>query len=439
MSSLVASILAQDLDGMRAALGAGASANALDPELQRAPLHIAISPGSPRAPAVVELLVSRGADLNAEDAKTKLTPLMAASIVVDTSGPFAVLELQKSKLIVERLLNLGADPGRATQGGETPLLVAVSAGNIEVLRLLIARGAKPDQADAKGDTPLSRATRLKRQDMSNALLAAGAQPQIAARGGVSVPETAEADTAGADGAATDSSGISGWVIGGLVVAAAVVAAALVLNKKKPAPPPTPAPTPIAVPPIATPVVCAAPLILQNGAGVSTPPVGQIGGARIRDAWLHFVESPYGVRFATFQQLQAAGGAPFRDSPWPRWCPDYLPKAEPAYDVISPGDTAGLYVDLDQGPGQSQTADVQLSSSAPDIVPVPPTAAGIVAGLWCNDEEGTATRYLTDGCPTHRRSSSIRVGALPAGEMSRNVTITATTAAGSRQISFRVVS
>lgn len=101
MSPLVASILAQDLEGMRAALDAGASANALDPELQRAPLHIAVSPGSPRAPAVVDLLVSRGADLNAEDAKTKLTPLMAASIVVDTSGPFAVLEMQKSKLLVE--------------------------------------------------------------------------------------------------------------------------------------------------------------------------------------------------------------------------------------------------------------------------------------------------------------------------------------------------
>ena len=118
MSPLVESVLAEDIDGARAALDAGASANALDPELQRSALHIAVSPGSPRNAAMLELLVSRGADVNAEDARTKLTALMAATIVADTSGPFAVLEFQKSKLIVERLLNLGADPGRATQGGE---------------------------------------------------------------------------------------------------------------------------------------------------------------------------------------------------------------------------------------------------------------------------------------------------------------------------------
>lgn len=307
MSPLAASILSEDIDGTRAALDAGESPNAPDPELQRVPLQIAVSPGSPRAPAIVELLVSRGADLNAEDARTGLTPLMAASIVVETAGPFAVLEFQKSKFIVERLLNLGADPARASQAGETPLLVAVSAGNLEVLRLLIARGARPDQAGTKGETPLARATKLKRMDMSSALLAAGATPlppQVAARGGFTVPETAAADTAAAaaEGAGASSSGISGWLIGGLAVAAGVVAAAVAANNAKKrqnaantAQATAPVPAPIATPPVAPPAPprpaacppghalvngicqlsllpqplpgCAAPLVMQNGACV----------------------------------------------------------------------------------------------------------------------------------------------------------------------------
>lgn len=287
MSALVESILSEDVEGARAALDAGASVNALDAHLQRAPLHIAVSPGAPRAVSMVELLVSRGADPNAEDAKTGLTPLMAATIVAQTGGPFAVLEFQKSKLVVERLLALGADPGRATRGGETPLRVAVSAGNLEVLRLLLARGAKPDQAGAKGETALARATRLKRTDMTSALLAAGATPlppQVAARGGYSVPETPEADPAPADAAATTSSGISGWLIGGLAVAAGVVAAAVMANNAKkrqnaanaalanapaqsnsqaPAPAPV-APLPIAPPAPPQPVICPPGHVLVNG-------------------------------------------------------------------------------------------------------------------------------------------------------------------------------
>lgn len=235
LNPLTASILAEDLDGVRAALDAGESANAADPHLQRSPLHIAVSPGSPRAPVIVELLVSRGADLNAEDATTGLTSLMVATIVAEIGGPFAVLEFQKSKILAERLLNLGADPARATPGGETPLLVAVSAGNIEVLRLLIARGAKPDQAGAKGETPLARATKLKRTEMVRALVEAGAAtpPQVAARGGYTVPEAPEPEAAPApEGAAAASSGISGWLIGGLAVAAGVVAAAVMANNAK---------------------------------------------------------------------------------------------------------------------------------------------------------------------------------------------------------------
>ena len=125
MNPLVISILAEDIEGVRAALDSGISPNAIDPELQRSALHIAVSPGSPRSTAVLELLASKGADLNAEDEKTKLTPIMAATIVADPGNPTAALEFQRSKRIVERLLDLGTDPGRATKAGETPLLVAV--------------------------------------------------------------------------------------------------------------------------------------------------------------------------------------------------------------------------------------------------------------------------------------------------------------------------
>jgi hypothetical protein len=70
-------------------------------------------------------------------------------------------------------------------GDENPLIKASEAGQLAVVRLLIARGADVnarvwvDESSRTGGgewrTPLSMARRAKRQDVVQVLLAAGAQ------------------------------------------------------------------------------------------------------------------------------------------------------------------------------------------------------------------------------------------------------------------------
>ena len=339
---LASAILSEDVDAVRAALDAGESANAPDAQLRRSPLHVAVAPGSPRQAAIVELLVSRGADINAEDASTGLTPLMIASVVVETAGPFAVLELQKSKLLAERLLALGADPGRLTKNGETPLLVAVSAGNLDVLRLLIARGAKPDQAGARGETPLARATRQKRTDIAEALLAAGAKPlppRVAARG---VGVEPDPEPTAADAAATGSSGISGWLIGGLAVAAGVVAAAVAANAAKNRRNAAQANTNTQQAAAPQPVV-----------PQPQPPVTQ---GPVMVFWLN------------------GGITPANGQPWnPVRCVP-APGVDPNCVMVREGDTANFMVEIGEkeSPAQRLPLTVQLSSSEPGVFAVPAT-------------------------------------------------------------------
>lgn len=74
------------------------------------------------------------------------------------------------------LLQRGADPNLRDGRGNTPLLLAVEAGQVGCIDALLAGGANPNLANASGETPLIRAVQRRDIGMVRTLLAAKANP-----------------------------------------------------------------------------------------------------------------------------------------------------------------------------------------------------------------------------------------------------------------------
>ena len=106
-----------------------------------APLHAAYF----APPEVIELLLARGADANAQSRNAMaLRPLHSAA---STGNPRNV----------ELLLKAGADPNARQHGGWTPIHAAAQAGNEPVVKLLLSYGADPAAANESGQTALGLA------------------------------------------------------------------------------------------------------------------------------------------------------------------------------------------------------------------------------------------------------------------------------------------
>ena len=118
-------------------------------------------------PAMVRLLLDRGADPHAVDARG-VSVLNAALFHLE---------------VLKMLLECGADPNPHFANGRTAVLELVQYRQttfIPILTLLLEHGADPNLADAfSGETPLMRVVREHRADLVSLLLECGADPDLA--------------------------------------------------------------------------------------------------------------------------------------------------------------------------------------------------------------------------------------------------------------------
>jgi len=148
-----------------------------------------------RALPVVELLISKGADIQGQDALQGQTKLHMACVggekdvadllirrgadvnLRDKRGatPLWIAARGGHKEIVELLIEKGADINASDGRREaTPLLIAARSGHADVVELLIAKGADVNVPDNQGLTPLAMAKQGKHTEVVNVLRQHGA-------------------------------------------------------------------------------------------------------------------------------------------------------------------------------------------------------------------------------------------------------------------------
>ena len=99
-------------------------------------------------PALVQLFLSAGLPINAQDASGRTALLAAAQA--------------ENWPIVEKLLAAGANPNTADEAGRTPLMAAAVHGHTGMVRELLRLGAEANSADQHGHSALAYAIAAKR-------------------------------------------------------------------------------------------------------------------------------------------------------------------------------------------------------------------------------------------------------------------------------------
>jgi ankyrin repeat protein/mono/diheme cytochrome c family protein len=124
------------------------------------PLHWAI-----HDEAKVRLVLSKGADVNTKQVQGR-TPLFLATMLGD------------SVPTIRLLLGSGADPNLASANGQTPLMMVAARGNVEAMRLLIEKGAQVNHRDGAGETALMSACTGGNADAVRFLIEKGADVKV---------------------------------------------------------------------------------------------------------------------------------------------------------------------------------------------------------------------------------------------------------------------
>jgi len=122
-------------------LAAGTDVNAKD-DVGMTPLHRATYQGYKE---IAELLIAKGADVNAKGGVNGGTPLHWAAE-------------EGHKETAELLIVKGADVNAKNRGGGTPLHHAARKGHKEIVELLLAKGANVNAKNNYGNTPLDLAS-----------------------------------------------------------------------------------------------------------------------------------------------------------------------------------------------------------------------------------------------------------------------------------------
>ena len=126
---------------VKEAIANGANVNAFNINII-SPLHYAVSSSQND---IVELLISKGADVNFIGGNRGFSPLIVA-----ING--------NNVEVVRMLLTNGADINAkdGNTNGESPLFYSLNSGNIEITKMLIDEGADFNMKNNKSLTPLDR-------------------------------------------------------------------------------------------------------------------------------------------------------------------------------------------------------------------------------------------------------------------------------------------
>ena len=147
--SIVAAIRLGNIEAIKQHLDDGTEVNAKD-ENGLTPLHFA------KTKEIADLLISKGADVNAKEAKNQITPLHWAA-------------WRGRKEIAELLIAKGADVNVKNKDGGTPLHNAAWKGHVEIAKLLIVKNADVNAKDVEGQTPLDWAEEEKHKEIADLL------------------------------------------------------------------------------------------------------------------------------------------------------------------------------------------------------------------------------------------------------------------------------
>lgn len=126
---------------------------------------LAASEGNIRA---IRNLIAAGADINAQDAGSKSSPLHRAV----ENGHSAV---------IRKLVQLGADVEQVDSLGRTPLFLAIERDDLHCARELLEANAHVDKAESRGWTPLHAAAESGNLNITRMLLNSGANPNAKSR------------------------------------------------------------------------------------------------------------------------------------------------------------------------------------------------------------------------------------------------------------------
>ena len=143
------------LETMKRLIEAGAEVDARN-DRNSTPLHWAVSDTNK-----IRHLLANGADINAKTERER-TPLSLAAAMRFDMAPL--------KLLLEK----GANPNIASINGQTPLMFAARAGNLEAMELLLAKKADPLAVAGSGAVALMGAAASRNAEAVKLLLEHGA-------------------------------------------------------------------------------------------------------------------------------------------------------------------------------------------------------------------------------------------------------------------------